>query len=60
MLDIKWKKQSSSLHVLNHYRWFDFRRFSSLGMENFIKGEYGAIETKEEVYFSLWIKTVLR
>jgi cytochrome c oxidase subunit 3 len=21
-------------------------------MENFIKGEYGAIETKEEVYFS--------
>jgi cytochrome c oxidase subunit 3 len=32
------KKQSSSLHVLNHYRWFDFRRFSSLGMENFIKG----------------------
>jgi hypothetical protein len=25
-------------------------------MENFIKGEYGAIETKEEVYFSLWIK----
>jgi cytochrome c oxidase subunit 3 len=32
------KKKSSSLHVLNHYRWFDFRRFSSLGMENFIKG----------------------
>jgi hypothetical protein len=29
-------------------------------MENFIKGEYGAIETKEVVYFSLKKETVLR
>jgi hypothetical protein len=28
-------------------------------MENFIKGEYGAIETKEVVYFSLLIRKVI-
>jgi hypothetical protein len=28
------------------------------GMENFIKGEYGAIETKGVVYFSLLIDKV--
>jgi cytochrome c oxidase subunit 3 len=31
---------------LTHFRWCYFRRIASLGMENFIKGEYGAVETK--------------
>jgi cytochrome c oxidase subunit 3 len=30
--------QSSSLHVLNHYRWFDFRSSQAWEWKNFIKG----------------------
>jgi cytochrome c oxidase subunit 3 len=39
------KKSKVIIYVFNHYRWFNLW-FTSLGMENFIKGEYGAIETK--------------
>jgi hypothetical protein len=52
------KKIGCALYVSNHYWWRDICRVTGLGMENFIKGEYGAIETKV-VYFSLLIRKVI-
>jgi heme/copper-type cytochrome/quinol oxidase subunit 3 len=43
----------------NHHRWRIFVGSQAWEWKNFIKGEYGAIETKEVVYFSLWIKKVI-
>jgi hypothetical protein len=53
------KKIGCALYVFNHYWWRIFVGSQAWEWKNFIKGEYGAIEQKEVVYFSLLIRKVI-
>jgi hypothetical protein len=45
------KRKDCALYVSNHYWWRDICRVTGLGMENFIKGEYGVLRQKEVLQF---------
>jgi cytochrome c oxidase subunit 3 len=53
------KKRICALYVLTIIGGGIFVGSQAWEWKNFIKGEYGAIETKEVVYFSLLIRKVI-